>query len=99
MLQESGGGEGRQRAADRMYLLPKTVPPLQPGETPEGGVPRQVLCPTLKQNTVFYRFGFVFKVRKSPQTKQMFRTIKTSHNKNKYIFVINLEKEEELVVC
>lgn len=25
-----------------MYLLPKAVPPLQPGETPEGGVPRQV---------------------------------------------------------
>jgi len=52
VLQEPRSGEGCQWAADRLYLLPKTVPPLQSRETPEGGVPRQVYIPTQHSNAL-----------------------------------------------
>lgn len=42
LLPQPGRGEGRERAALRVRLLPAPIPPLPPGEAPERGVPRQV---------------------------------------------------------
>lgn len=54
VLQEPCGREGCQWAADRMYLLPKTVPPLQLRETPERGMPRQVCTTHTYTKTHFF---------------------------------------------